>query len=318
MICKVKSKNPQILSDIKSCIVFLIKDDPLDIANFNDSVRLLSKNVISILKTKCDLILFVEEGFNQLNLNLVDITNYQIIEVQLYDNNFNLDYASNYYPHPTHGSGPIAYGHPGFSLGYRLMCRFFSGSIFKEEILGNYDYMMRLDCDSRILTQFKMDPFLHMNKRGAVYGFIEGSVQFDNYKVSLGFNEVASRYVRTYASCVDKLRQIFFVKKYGIYYTNFEICYIPWFKSTKYLNFFNFLDSHYGFITNRWGDALVRYYAVKSFLPPKKRIPIRGFVYQHGAIYENSDKFFDVIKIKIILIISRMKHLIDRVGFLSK
>jgi hypothetical protein len=36
----------------------------------------------------------------------------------------------------------------GFSLGYRLMCRFFSGFFFREKALLKYDYYWRLDADS--------------------------------------------------------------------------------------------------------------------------------------------------------------------------
>ena len=37
-----------------------------------------------------------------------------------------------------------------FSMGYRHMCRFFSGEIFKHPIMENYDNYLRLDTDSFI------------------------------------------------------------------------------------------------------------------------------------------------------------------------
>ena len=56
------------------------------------------------------------------------------------------------------------------SMGYRHMCRFFAGEIFKRPELGSYQYAMRLDTDSYLYEPVE-DCFQTLASSGAVYGF---------------------------------------------------------------------------------------------------------------------------------------------------
>lgn len=76
------------------------------------------------------------------------------------------DQIPKYFPHPTLWVGPVGYGDPGFSIGYRHMCRFFSGEIYKHPALEEYDYYMRLDRDSLFLSEVDFDCFALMRKKG--------------------------------------------------------------------------------------------------------------------------------------------------------
>jgi hypothetical protein len=138
-----------------------------------------------------------------------------------------------------------------------------------------------------------------MDRKNGIYGYVDSATQIENYKVAFGFRDVSLRFVRQFYSFRKYLKTRYFVKNLGMYYTNFEICHIPWYSSDIYMSYFNYLDIHNGFMANRWGDAIVRYFAVKSLVNFKQRVPLRGFVYQHGAIYTNSDKFLEILKLKI-------------------
>ena len=59
----------------------------------------------------------------------------------------------------------------GFGLSYRLMCRFFSGELFKILKLYNYTYYLRLDTDSRF-TEPVRDLFTEFTSLDMSYGYI--------------------------------------------------------------------------------------------------------------------------------------------------
>ena len=54
--------------------------------------------------------------------------------------------------------------HIGFSIGYRRMCRFYSGFFHKHKLTLKYDYFMRLDDDSKFNDYVVRDPFLKLQK----------------------------------------------------------------------------------------------------------------------------------------------------------
>jgi hypothetical protein len=52
---------------------------------------------------------------------------------------------------------------PGRDIGYTSMCRLWSGRLQQMEFLQQYDYYMRMDDDSLLIHDLKMDPFLQMH-----------------------------------------------------------------------------------------------------------------------------------------------------------
>ena len=112
-----------------NCIIYLVRTSDKDVEQFNESLELLEKNLLNYTDST-DVLVFVEESFEpykpkvKTNLELL----YQTIEFDLpeYPPEI-LENIPEFYPHPTHGNGPIEWGHPGFTMGYRHMCRMFSG-----------------------------------------------------------------------------------------------------------------------------------------------------------------------------------------------
>lgn len=60
-------------------------------------------------------------------------------------------------------------GTPGRPLGYRSMCRLWSGRVQSMSFLDPYKYYMRLDDDSYFTSPLDNDPFLEMEKDGITY-----------------------------------------------------------------------------------------------------------------------------------------------------
>jgi len=270
---------------MKNCVTYLLRSSQDDIDMINKSLSLLKKNLLS--KTNnCDVIIFHENNLgdlkNKINTNLNLIFNEISIEPPLYNDEINL-LIPEYYPHPTHGNGPIAYGHPGFTMGYRNMCRFFSGKFHELSILSNYEYYLRLDTDSYILTELNYDIFEFAKQNDLIYGYCEPAVQIDNPKVVEGLKEFTKNYI--VSNNITAYTDIDSIPEGKMFYTNFELGKIDWFINSEYINYFNAIENNGGIYIKRWGDAPIKYLGINLFCDPKHIIPVTGFSYQHGAVY---------------------------------
>jgi len=266
------------------CIVYLIRATDKDVGEFIKSIRSLEKYFLP--HNSCDILCFHEKDLLpymndiqnsvEVNLKFSEIT-FSIPDFyQTYD-------IPEYFPHPTHGNGPIAWGHPGFSMGYRHMCRFFSGEFYKRSELDDYDYYMRMDTDSFILGHVNYNVFQKMRSENKNYGFIAPAVQIDNPKVVEGLWDACLEW---YNSNLDIcLASPMAVPDGKMYYTNFEIGKVEWFRGEKYTSLYNYLDRAGGMFTKRWGDAPIRFVALGMLMEENQKYPIYDVPYQHGAIY---------------------------------
>ena len=241
-----------------------------DVENFNRSLSLVEENVVPTTDD-FDVIVFCEPSFEDLkskvntNLNLI----YQTVEFNIPDYPQEIkDNIPEFFPHPTHGNGPVAWGHPGFPMGYRHMCRFFSGQMYEFDILKQYDYYLRLDTDSYIITKIPYDIFELAKQKEIYYGFIK--IEDDNPKVVEGLWETVNE---KYPNDLPK----------GLmFYTNFELGKVSWFLTSEYMNFYNYLDKTGGIYTKRWGDAPIKFLGISLLMDQRNISQIGGFVYNHG------------------------------------
>jgi hypothetical protein len=171
------------------------------------------------------------------------------------------------------------------------MCRFFSAEVFLSEIvrLKNYQYLMRLDTDSRFLRGGGTSLFSWAESNQISYSYIKSAVQWDNFKMIRHFKLTALRYFASLG--ITNFLKAVRVPRGKIYYTNFEICKIDYFSSKEWQGYFNKVDATGGFYLRRWGDAIFRYMGVNVLLKKRHRQPIPdGFVYQHGGIFRSGDR----------------------------
>lgn len=253
---------------MKNCILYLVRTSIEDLADLNESLNLLYSNLLKY--TTAEVLVFHESSFTEFKNDVQYPVIFHEIEFNLpkYTEEI-LRKIPEYFPHPTHGNGPIAYGHPGFSMGYRHMCRFFSGEIYNHLEIKKYDYYLRLDTDSRIHTPLGYDIFEWAEKNNCEYGYIEPAVQYDNPKV------------------IEGLWNLFDtdIPEGLMYYTNFELAKTSFFLSKEYQSFYKKIDESGGIYIHRWGDAPIKYLGVNMFMNKDKVKPVRGFTYQHGATY---------------------------------
>lgn len=83
---------------------------------------------------------------------------------------------------------------PPSQRGYRHMCHFFANDIFHRDELSGYDYFMRLDDDSFILSPLMFDVFARMSERRFRYAY--RAVLNDRPHVCVGLGDVVARHFR--------------------------------------------------------------------------------------------------------------------------
>ena len=258
-----------------NCILYLVRSSEDDLKDFNKSLALLEENLLPFTG-EVDLVVFCEESFEEYKPRVETKQNIRYVTIEFDIPDYPQEIVDNipeFYPHPTHGNGPVAWGHPGFSMGYRHMCRFFSGEMYKFDIVREYDYYLRLDTDSFIRTPLNYDIFEWAEKNECYYGFIAPAIQQDNEKVVEGlWDFVKDRYPND-------------IPDRYMFYTNFELGKVSWFLTSEYMNLYNEIDKCGGIYTKRWGDAPIKFLGINLFMNRKNIIPVQGFTYQHGAVY---------------------------------
>ena len=273
----------------KNCILYLVRSSVEDLLSLNKSLEFLEKNLLPFVdKNTTDILLFHEASFEEYKIKTKIIENIQTIFIPIVfecpEMNIPFNEIPEFYPHPTHGNGPIAYWHKGFTMGYRHMCRFFIGWLYEQPIMNNYEYYLRLDTDSFILTPTNYDIFNWMKVNNVEYSFIRDAIQYDNPKVIINLWKTVKDWLQN--NSIQTNCQFNEIPEGKMFYTNFELAKTSIFKEkSQYFTFYKFLDSTGGIFLYRWGDAPVKYIGVNLFVASEKIKPIHGFTYQHGAIY---------------------------------
>jgi len=248
----------------KNCILYLVRSSQNDIDMLNKSLSLVRLNLLAAIKGPVDIIIFHEKSFDSSYQKKVHQPNecgviFQEVNFILpdYDNKIK-EKILTICPHPSETS------RPGFSMGYRYMCDFFSGSLYEQKLLKNYSYYIRLDTDSFILSKIKYDLFEWMEDKKCEYGFILPAVGRDHPKVVEGLWNQTSKYILE--NNIKTQKSINNIPDGQFYYTNFEIGKVSSFsEGSKYYEFYKFLKSTGNIFIKRWGDAPIKYLGVNLF-----------------------------------------------------
>ena len=292
----------------KNCILYLVRSSQNDIDMLNKSLLLVSLNLIPALKKKIDIIIFHEKSFDSSYQRKVQQPNecgviFQEVNFILpdYDDKIK-ENISTIYPHPSETS------RPGFSMGYRYMCDFFSGSLYEQKLLKDYSYYLRLDTDSFILSKIKYDLFEWMEDKKCEYGFILPAIDTDHPKVVEGLWNKTSKYISE--NNIKTQISINTIPDGQFYYTNFEIGKISSFsEGSQYYKFYRFIRGTGNIFIKRWGDAPIKYLGVNLFIKKNAIRPVHGFIYQHSLTYNLNLLQNNNLSIFMFKVIRRLKKL---------
>ncbi|KAK7440239.1 hypothetical protein VKT23_017180 [Stygiomarasmius scandens] len=192
----------------------------------------------------------------------------------------------------------------GFSLGYRSMCRFYSGFFWRHPALARYDWLWRLDTDIEFHCDVPYDPIQRMIDAKALYGFVQINPDADFVQPTLSGN--VSQFLAQNAHLLPTHANQGFVwnDKEGIekalkgeagnqewnrmtMYNNFEISHKSVWENELYKKFFDFLDRAGGFFYERWSDAPIHAFGLAMSLRKDQAIQFTDLGYQHqGWAYE--------------------------------
>ena len=176
-----------------------------------------------------------------------------------------------------------------FWMGYRHMCRFHSGGIYRDPRLQKYDYYWRLDSDSYIYSPIAYDPFERMETEGLEYAFMCDEDR-EVPRVAEGLWEETEKFMSGHKIEMNpylKGRLIDGKWDYDLFYTNFEIAKFSFFRSKDYMAYFDHLDKTGNIYYKRWGDAPIHWLGVRMLMDPTKVWAVRDITYHHNNWIKN-------------------------------
>ncbi|OXB44054.1 hypothetical protein B1J92_I04378g [Nakaseomyces glabratus] len=189
----------------------------------------------------------------------------------------------------------------GSSISYRNMCRYNSGFFFRQKLLDGYDYYMRVDPDVHFLCDLPYDPFEMMVVNHKKYGFVITMHEIGSTIPTLW--DTVKKFISQHSDLINKNNLLGFLTDkndlgknkfkahfqddYNLchFWTNLEVGDLNFFRSDKYLKFFDFLDANGGFYYERWGDAPIHSIAAALFLDKDEIIHFEEIGYHHMPYY---------------------------------
>ncbi|CAG8671356.1 3417_t:CDS:2, partial [Ambispora leptoticha] len=174
----------------------------------------------------------------------------------------------------------------GGSLPYRHMCRFNSGFFFRHPLLDEYDWYWRVEPSVEFACTIDYDPFLFMQKNNLSYGFTISLPEFNNTIPTLW--QTVRSFMHENKELINPNNFLNFITdKDGDYnlchfWSNFEIGSLNFWRSERYLKFFDYLDKKGGFFYERWGDAPVHSIALAMFLERSEIHFFNDIAYKHN------------------------------------
>jgi hypothetical protein len=255
------------MNSIKAAIVYLANYTPRDISNLKLSLSSLDVNFND--QFKYPVIIF-HEGFNKALIQSICKATHSNVQFEKVE--FKIPDFLN--------KAEITKNYSGSRIGFRHMCRFFSGLIFRHPSLKDYDWYWRLDTDSFLLNKIDYDVFRFMQAHNYTYGYM---TMLKEPGVVKGLWDLTKKYIEE-----NKIQPTFLHKftPGGVwdrtyYYMNFEITKLDFWRSEKFVSYFNYLDRSGGIYKYRWGDTDIRSLAIYMFVPEKQVYQFSDIAYKH-------------------------------------
>lgn len=183
-----------------------------------------------------------------------------------------------------------------FSTGYRNMCRWYAGLLFEFVDQLGYDYVMRFDEDSYLLSPISYDIFEYMKRNRYQYGFRQDAIE---PCCNLDFRDATINKILSLHQDLpnfgfyNKIRESSLAKSniakgfYG-YYNNFFVTRVKFWTRPEVRKIFNFLDRTGTFYIDRENDLFTQSFIVQLFMAKSEVKKFVDFSYQHITGFENN------------------------------
>jgi len=136
-------------------------------------------------------------------------------------------------------------------LGYRHMCRFWTGDFLNKSVMNKYKYIWRMDSDAYITSEINYDLFTYMETNNIVYNY--SNITHDEEEVCVGLYHFSENFFK-------KRNMNFHWDIYNMFTTHVEIINVEeLLNNALYLEYYNEIDETDNFYLYRWGDAPIRF-----------------------------------------------------------
>ncbi len=151
---------------------------------------------------------------------------------------------------------------------YLLMIRFWFKILFELPQLEKYEYIMRLDDDSKMTDKW-INVFDEMRQKNALYFANNVDVDLEEQLPgTMKLKQVTVDYVKQNnikPKQLQTLRDAFGNKTVRNYFNNFEVIKMEFFRRQEIRRWIESIDSTNGIFYYRWGDAILRYLTFALF-----------------------------------------------------
>jgi len=251
-----------------SCIFYLVNDNQIHIKRLYDSLECLQKNFLAEFPYP---VVIGHEGISQ---NIIEGIKQRLdVQVVFYKIDFKIpDYSQEILKQiPERFKGHWD-ENAFFSIGYRHMCRYFSGEIYKETFFEKVKYLLRLDCDSYFTGKVSYDIFQRMEDNKAVYGTVGRDTDME-YVVE-GFSDACKEFFK------NSPEQL--IEPTDMYQTHFDLTDVQWVRDSEYMKFYEYIDKTGNIYIKRWGDAVIKFQGMSHVTPSGIHL-FSDLPYKHGG-----------------------------------
>lgn len=253
----------------KSCIFYLVNNNPIHLNRLRSSLECLKKNFLNEYPYT---VVFGHENLDEQTKQFIK----QCAPEKHYF--YNITFKLPDYPESILKQIPERFkGHwdenAFFSLGYRHMCRLFSGDIYRHEFFSNVKYLLRIDCDSYFTDKLPYDIFAKMSETKSYYGTVGEGNDLD-YVIE-GLQDACKLFFK------DQYKSELTYNR--MFQTHFDLVDVQWIRNSNYMNFFDFIDKTGNIYIKRWGDAPIKYQGMKNVLNDNQIYIFNDLPYKHGG-----------------------------------
>jgi len=178
----------------------------------------------------------------------------------------------------------------GYSEGYRHMCRFHYKMAFEYLSERGYQWFMRMDDDSYILSCIEYDMFQFLEDNDIFYAWRLAQLEYREFAETLP--ELVDSYVREHRTPLSiELSSHYEGGKLSTeswdrwtYYNNFMMTRISWWRSKHVSQWLDKVDSSGIAYLHRVGDAPIQTFTRMMFMHKKHVHHFQDWTYNHGPV----------------------------------
>eukprot|EP01007_Sphenomonas_quadrangularis_P001918 NODE_304_length_1651_cov_130.995006_g228_i0.p1 GENE.NODE_304_length_1651_cov_130.995006_g228_i0~~NODE_304_length_1651_cov_130.995006_g228_i0.p1 ORF type:complete len:388 (-),score=51.80 NODE_304_length_1651_cov_130.995006_g228_i0:383-1546(-) len=165
---------------------------------------------------------------------------------------------------------PVNYGH---------MSRWMIHTMFRQDVFGEYRYILRLDCDGALTSPPPCSPWEIMDSTGAVFGYY--SRDLDTY----GCVQNLLNATLIWADINNvKPKHITALPEGIMYFGNFGIFRTSWWRTQGVMDYMDFVLAMGGIYGHRWTEQDVYPMVLGLFVDTVKVHQFGGFHYTHNGM----------------------------------